>query len=610
MFVQKLRNIVLLKTTPMKKINSTLISFIIVSFFLFPNNYLAQLDWDQLGQNIGQGNSSDERGYSVSMNSDGTIVAYGAPSDNNVNGSDAGTVRVFQYNGSQWNQLGSAINGETSGDESGRSISLSSDGYTIAIGAENNNGSGSLSGVGHVRVYHFDGSNWNQIGGDIYGIYVNQRSGYSVSLNANGNIVAIGSPFGLNAGLFEEGLVQVFRFSGAGWTQIGADIVGENNGDRFGSAVSLSSDGYRLAIGGPGNDSYQTSSNVKEGHVRVYEFSFGSNPSTGSWNQLGGDIGADNITWYLQNYGKSVSLSSDGYTVAICGDGNVGVFEYQTGPVNVTGGSMSTWNQKGQYVSGAASLNSVSLNDDGNTFVVGAYDFDINGNSPGFNQGVTKVYEYNVCGVNNNLWIQKGNDINGVYSREHSGYSVSINSIGDHVIAGSPATFGTSTSTPNLARVFFYECDLELIALDTCIENNPGEFLGAIDLTVNGGTGNYSFNWTGPNLFSANSEDVSGLIDDGVYTVIVTDLTDSCNCESDTLSITINCPDSCVLNLSAVDTCILDSLTGDISGFIDLSVSGGSGNYNYSWFPNGEITEDISNLDNGLYSVIVNDNIN
>ena len=48
-------------------------------------------------------------------------------------------------------QIGSDIDGEAAGDKSGYSVSLSSDGTIVAIGAINNDGNGSNSG--HVRVY-------------------------------------------------------------------------------------------------------------------------------------------------------------------------------------------------------------------------------------------------------------------------------------------------------------------------------------------------------------------------------------------------------------------------------------------------------------------------
>jgi hypothetical protein len=47
--------------------------------------------------------------------------------------------------------MGVDIDGEAHSDQSGRSVSLSSDGKTVAIGAYGNDGNGSFSG--HVRVY-------------------------------------------------------------------------------------------------------------------------------------------------------------------------------------------------------------------------------------------------------------------------------------------------------------------------------------------------------------------------------------------------------------------------------------------------------------------------
>ena len=54
---------------------------------------------------------------------------------NDGGGSDSGHVRVYQYSSSSWSQLGSDINGEATNDSSGQSVSLSSDGTVVAIGA-------------------------------------------------------------------------------------------------------------------------------------------------------------------------------------------------------------------------------------------------------------------------------------------------------------------------------------------------------------------------------------------------------------------------------------------------------------------------------------------
>jgi len=59
-------------------------------------------------------------------------------------------VRLYEWSGPTWAQLGADIDGEAAGDGSG-SVSLSSDGNRLAIGAGGNDGNGDHSG--HVRVF-------------------------------------------------------------------------------------------------------------------------------------------------------------------------------------------------------------------------------------------------------------------------------------------------------------------------------------------------------------------------------------------------------------------------------------------------------------------------
>ena len=62
-----------------------------------------------------------------------------------------------------WKKIGNNIDGEAGGDTSGSSVSLSSDGSTVAIGAPGNDSNGSDSG--HVRIYQNNDGTWQQIGG-------------------------------------------------------------------------------------------------------------------------------------------------------------------------------------------------------------------------------------------------------------------------------------------------------------------------------------------------------------------------------------------------------------------------------------------------------------
>ena len=219
---------------------------------------------------------SDGSCRSVSLPDDGNTVAIRA-SLNNGNGSDSGHVRVYHVNGLNWEQIGSDIDGEADSDKSGVSVSLSDDGNTVAIGAPYNDGNGSYSG--HVRVYHVNGLNWEQIGSDIDGEADSHESGSSVSLSADGNTVAIGAPYNDGNGR-SSGHARIYHVNGMNWEQIGSDIDGEADSHESGSSVSLSADGNTVAIGAPYNDGNGRSS----GHARIYRAN-GLN-----WEQIGCDI--------------------------------------------------------------------------------------------------------------------------------------------------------------------------------------------------------------------------------------------------------------------------------------------------------------------------------
>ena len=108
------------------------------------------ITWSKVGQDIDGENRGDRFGDSVSLSADGTVVAIGSP-NNNENGSASGHVRVFKLDGSSWAKVGQDIDGENAGDRSGLSVSLSADGSVVAIGAPYNDENGSYSG--HVRVF-------------------------------------------------------------------------------------------------------------------------------------------------------------------------------------------------------------------------------------------------------------------------------------------------------------------------------------------------------------------------------------------------------------------------------------------------------------------------
>jgi hypothetical protein len=193
-------------------------------------------------------------------------------SDGGTAGS-GGHVEIYENQSGSWVQLGSNINGEDRGDGSGNSVSISSDGTVVAIGASGNDGNGIVSG--HVRVFENQSGSWVQIGSDIDGEEANSESGWSVSLSSDGTIVAIGAR--QNDGNGEKaGHVRVFESQSDSWVQIGSDIDGEAASYMSGSSVSISSDGTIVAIGSPEATHPDPGfpNGAKVGHVRVFEREF------------------------------------------------------------------------------------------------------------------------------------------------------------------------------------------------------------------------------------------------------------------------------------------------------------------------------------------------
>lgn len=219
--------------------------------------------WSQIGNRINGEAVDDWSGYSVSLSNDGTIVAIGAKRNHGSNGAKSGHVRVYKYNSGIWKQVGSDIDGEALGDWSGYSVSLSGDGTTLAIGAILNSGNSTKSG--HVRVYNNNFGVWTQVGADINGKNTKDYFGASVSLSSNGSILAIGA----HQGGMPSGYVSVYKKNILGnWQQIGADIVGEPTSNFLGWDVSLSKDGSRVAIGAYMNNNEK---GIRYAYVRVYQ---------------------------------------------------------------------------------------------------------------------------------------------------------------------------------------------------------------------------------------------------------------------------------------------------------------------------------------------------
>ena len=205
----------------------------------------ATTSWSQLGSDI---TGTDYFGKGLSLNDAGDIVAVGVPFGGTS--SFAGIVRVFQYSGGSWSQIGSDINGDASWDQLGAAIALNGAGDIMAIGAKNNDTGG--SNAGRVKVYQYSGGSWSQVGSSIDGTAANEELGTSVALNEAGDIVAIGVPNDSNGGT-NAGQIRVYQYSGGSWSRSGSSGAGGINGtagERWGTAVGINAAGDVLVARG------------------------------------------------------------------------------------------------------------------------------------------------------------------------------------------------------------------------------------------------------------------------------------------------------------------------------------------------------------------------
>ena len=299
-------------------------------------------------------------GLSVSLSSDGNTMAVSSTSEN----SNIGAVRIFTRNTSTlvWSQQGNAITPTsptpTGNVYFGQSVSLSFDGNTLAVGGYYEN-----TATGTVRVYSRSGTTWT------HQAYITPtlptatggQFGNSVSLSSDGYRMAVGSPTEDGG----KGAARVFiRDASNVWTQQGNALTGPTaGGSYFGYSVSLSSsDGTTLAVG-----SQQESSGI--GALRVFT------RSGTTWSQQGGTITPTSPTPSGGVYfGQKVCISSDGNKIAVGATGeNSGV-----GTVRVFNRTGTTWSQTQyitptSYTSAAQFGYSGSFSSDGNILALGGY---------------------------------------------------------------------------------------------------------------------------------------------------------------------------------------------------------------------------------------------
>ncbi|PNG50266.1 hypothetical protein WDL1P1_00312 (plasmid) [Variovorax sp. WDL1] len=293
----------------------------------------------------------------------------------------------------------------------GLSVAVSGDGSTLAVGSKF-----WVTNTGKVDIYSRVGSSQWKFEARVLADNndPNDYFGASVALSEDGSTLAVGAEAEASSGtgtgadpnndsLPGTGAAYVFKRSGATWSQqayLKRSVAGYSS---FGSAVSLSADGTRLAVAAP-DESLGVA--TREGAVYVFE------QSAGAWSQQTRLVASH--PHFFAHFGHGLALSPDGSTLAIgeyahpsIADGdetsNAGVI---SGAVHVYAANGSSWTRTSFLKSPTPALPTVfgitvALSGDGSVLAVGATNESSGWNSttgfdgtapPALNSGAVHTY--------------------------------------------------------------------------------------------------------------------------------------------------------------------------------------------------------------------------
>lgn len=238
-----------------------------------------EYNWSQLGESIKYSKNNSYFGHSVSINnnatSDNAIIAIGAPGENG----GRVYVYEWNISNFMWEQKGKIFSPEYNGlsQNLGYSLCLNNTGNILVIGNPNADINGKTN-IGNIRVFIWNNNEWNQLGNSISGEVQNENKGYIVKLNENAtinNLVIVTSQpqYDTNSNN-NVGRVTTYKYNKTTniWDNHGTFIYGGNR-QKLGTSISINGDGNILAIG----SSYSSNNGYKSGKVEIYYYNINNN---------------------------------------------------------------------------------------------------------------------------------------------------------------------------------------------------------------------------------------------------------------------------------------------------------------------------------------------
>jgi hypothetical protein len=355
-------------------------------------------------------------GASLGISADGNTLVVGARFENS-GAIASGAAYVFTRSGTTWMQQAFLKAPDADYlDDFGNALRLSSDGQTLVVGARGESSAStvingdqaddSASGAGAAYVFARSGATWSL---QAYLKASNTRAaagfGRSVTMSANGNVVAVGAvaetsgATGVDgnqatANVFGAGAAYVFTRSATTWSQT-AYLKASNTrpSSNFGWAIALSGDASTLAIAASQESSAATGINGNQSDQNagsagaVYVFTYNG----ATWAQQA-YVKASN-TDVGDFFGESIAVSGTGDRLLVGAGGEDSAAMgfggdqqdnslYLAGAAYLFGRTGATWSQL-QYVKAInpqsnASFgssydgNNVTMSSNGGVYAIGA----------------------------------------------------------------------------------------------------------------------------------------------------------------------------------------------------------------------------------------------
>lgn len=328
--------------------------------------------------------SNDWFGWGVDITGDGSRIVVGASGDD----SDTGTAYVFTRSGNSWSQEAKLVDSTRQLlDGFGVYVSISDDGNYIAIGTKHdhittlNDNAG-----GAVFIFKRTGTDWAQEAKIILAdVIATGRSDASVSLNADGSKLIIGSQF-VTGSVVSCGAAYIYTRTGTLWSQdIKLSASDEATGAQFGRRVTMNAAGDRVFVSA--TSAQDTSMTKSIGKVYVYHYN-GS-----AWIEEA--ILADDTLSNGAFFGSEVATNTNTDIIAIGASWEDSGGQPDSGAVYIFTRSGTVWTQAAKLIDNVSNPyskqfgSSVAFNATGDQLIIGACEND-NGNN--ILSGVVYIY--------------------------------------------------------------------------------------------------------------------------------------------------------------------------------------------------------------------------